>query len=226
MADLYYRNFNEISLDEYAKELEQAELLPSRKMLQEDLSAKFSCLHENGIQTVGELLTALKTPEKIMELAAQTQLPDMYLAVLNREIKSCLPQPVKFNEIPDISPEDVKKLASVGVVHTRQLFSQVVTANDRQKLSEKTGFPFEKVLELTHLSDVARIRWVGAIFARLLVESTFDTVEKLSNADHSKLYSEILQINEEKKYFVGKLGLIDMKLTVLAARTVPLVIEY
>lgn len=62
---------------------------------------------------------------------------------------------------------------------------------------------------------------MGANFARLLVDSGYDTAEKVANADYQKLYSAGIVINEKQKYFKGKFGLNDMKLCVLAARNVP-----
>jgi hypothetical protein len=81
-------------------------------------------------------------------------------------------------------------------------------------------------LELTKLTDVARIRWVGANFARLLVDSPYDTVEKLSNSNYVHVYEALVNIKKEKNYFRGTFGVNDMKLCINAAKNVPAAIVY
>ena len=62
-------------------------------------------------------------------------------------------------------------------------------------------------------------------FARLLVDSPCDTVEKVSIADYKELYTRLKEIMM-KKYFRGMFGMNDMKLCILAAVKVPNVIRY
>ncbi|MCE1255630.1 MAG: DUF4332 domain-containing protein [Anaerolineae bacterium] len=226
MENDYYINLKSYSLDVYAAELEQAELLPSRKMLQEDLPARFAVLKAQGLNTLDDLLTALKTPPRIKALALQSAIPEEYLILLKREIGSCFPKTVNLQDFPDISSETIKRLAVEGIHNTYQLFDYVKTAAGRQALSLKTGINKSDMLELTRLTDLCRIRWVGANFARLLVDSDFNTVKKVSEADYAEVYRQLMTILEEKQYFKGKFGLNDMKLTVLAARLVPDAIQY
>lgn len=221
MGGEYYIDLKQITLSEYETELEQAELIPSRKMLKEDLQKRFSCLKDHGINHLDDLLTALKTPDKIKRFALKTGLPEEYLTILKREIASSQPKPVNLIDFPGISKDTTDRLAQLGIKNTLQLFQFVRTEPDRKTLSEKTEIPYHVILELTRLTDVARIKWVGANFARLLVDSKCNTVDKVAKADYRELYDEVIQINEEKQYFKGKFGLNDMKLCVMAARNVP-----
>ncbi|NMC77964.1 MAG: hypothetical protein GYA59_01275, partial [Chloroflexi bacterium] len=52
MADDYFIDLKTITLAAYAKEWEQTELLPSRRILQEDISSLFECLSQQGIHTL------------------------------------------------------------------------------------------------------------------------------------------------------------------------------
>jgi hypothetical protein len=226
MEDNYYIDLKTIPLTAYAKELEHADLLPSRRILQEAIRPRFACLSKHGLQNLDDLLLALKTPDKLKAFARKTGLPEEYLVILKREVGSRRPKPVPLADFPGIAPETVKKLAGLGLRDTHQLFGCVRTAKDRQALSKKTGLPAPKILELTKLTDVSRIRWVGANFARLLVDSGEDTVEKVAQADYAALYKTLMQINAEKKYFQGKFGLHDMQICVQDAKQVPSVIEY
>ncbi len=226
MKDNYYIDLESIPLSEYEKELGQTELMKSRKILQEDIKSRFASLAKNGIRNLDDILSALKTPAKIKDFSKRSGLSEEYLAILKREIASRQPKPVNIKDFSGISKPAVQKLERINIKNTKQLFDHVKTEETRKELSKKTDIPYADILELTKLTDVCRIRWVGANFARLLVDSPSDTVEKVSKADYKKLYDILMKINEEKKYFKGKFGANDMKLAVLDARNVPDAIRY
>ncbi len=49
-----------------------------------------------------------------------------------------------------------------------------------EELSSKIGINSKKILELTKLTDVSRIKLVDANFARVLVDSSYNTVKKVA----------------------------------------------
>ncbi|NLE02657.1 MAG: DUF4332 domain-containing protein [Fibrobacter sp.] len=226
MNDEYYVDLNNLSLSDYLIELEQTELLPSRRILKEDLQKRFSILAKHGIKNLQEILYTLKTSAKVQSFSKQTGIPEIYLTILKREIASMQPKPVNLSDFQGIDNLYIQALAQIQINHTRQLFNLIKIESDRKRLSKQAGIPYTILLELTKLTDVSRIRWVGAKFARLLVDSPCDTVEKVSIADYKELYTRLKEINDEKKYFRGMFGMNDMKLCILAAVKVPNVIRY
>jgi hypothetical protein len=222
----YYIDLGAVTLDEYEQELGQAELIPSRQILKDSLKERFSAFKENGISNVDQLLAAMKTPDKMKVFAQKTNVPEEYLTILKREIASSQPKPVNLSEFPGIDANAIDRLEQRGIRNTLQLFPHIITEADRKKLSEEAGIPCEIILELTKLTDVCRIKWVGANFARLLVDSKWDTAMAVSKADYEEVYRILMKINEEKKYFKGKFGLNDMKLCVAAAKKVPGAIQF
>jgi hypothetical protein len=226
MENNYYIDLNTISITAYMKKLQKAELLPSRIILKEEIELRFSKISKLGIKNLEELLSALKTPVKLKSFASETEISEEYLIILKREIMSNFPKPVEIKDFPGISKTTIQELSKINIKNTKQLFDFVKTENDRKELSKKTGISQDEILELTKLTDVSRIRWVGANFARLLVDSGCDTVKKIIKADYKALYDKLIKINEEKKYFKGKFGLNDMKLCVIAAKDVPDAIKF
>ncbi len=226
MEDNYYIDLKKISLSDYEKELENTELIPSRRIIQEDIKNRFLFLNKHGINNLNDILVLLKTPDKIKDFAKKTSLPEEYLTILKREIASSQPKPVNLSGFPGISKASIKNLVKLNIKNTRQLFDFIKNETGRKELSKKSGISYNEILELTKLTDVSRIKWVGANFARLLVDSKMDTVAKVSKADYKELYRILMDINKEKKYFKGKFGLNDMKLCVIAAGNVPDAIEY
>jgi hypothetical protein len=226
VEDDYYINLEKYSLSDYAKELKNSELFPSRKILQEETKERFSRLNKVGIKNLNDVLSALNTKNKRKTLAKELDVPEDFLVILVREVKGFQPKPVKLCDFPNILKTTVKKLESIGIKNTKQLFDFVKTKNKRITLSKKIDVSYDEILELTKLTDVARIRWVGAKAARLFVDSTYDTVKKISNADYKKLTKSLIKINDKKKHYKGKFRENDIRLCILAARTVPDVIIY
>ena len=190
MNDLYYRDFDEITLSDYEKELSQTELLHSRMIIKENLHERFESLKRQNIRTLSDLLSAVKTSAQLSLLAGKAGIPEEFLVILKREISSNIPKPVRLKDFPSVSSETVEKLAAAGINDTRQLFQSVKTEKERQELSDRTGVFYFEILELTKLTDVSRIKWVGANFARVLVDSGYNTAQNVSDADAGDLLQQ------------------------------------
>jgi len=222
----YYIDLEQISIDEYQRYIEKSDLLPSRRIIKENLSERFTYFKNIGITNVLELQRTLKKNDKLTELAKINCFSTDYLKILLREINSIQPKPTKISEFKGISPETIKTLEKHGFQNTFKLFDKIKTKNNRNELAKITGISAEEILELTKLTDLSRIRWVGATFARMLYDIGIDTVEKAANSNFTDLHLKINQTNKEKKYFNGNIGLNDMKLLVNAAKEIPLEVEY
>jgi len=222
----YYIDLEQISIDEYQRYIEKSDLLPSRRIIKENLSERFSYFKNIGITNVLELQRMLKKNDKLTELAKINCFSTDYLKILLREINSIQPKPTKISEFKGISPDTIKTLEKHGFQNTFKLFDKIKTKNNRNELAKITGISAEEILELTKLTDLSRIRWVGATFARMLYDIGIDTVEKAANSNFTDLHLKINQTNKEKKYFNGNIGLNDMKLLVNAAKEIPLEVEY
>lgn len=226
MTDDYYINLQEYSLKMFKKELKESELLPSRKILKEQIDMKFKILAKNGIENLGNLKDSLKTPKKTKEFAEKSGLPSDYLLILRREVNSYTPQPVNLNKFPEIENDAILKLNEIGIKNTSHLFKKVKIEEDRKELSIETGLNSEIIMELTKLTDLSRIKWIGPIFARLFFESGTDTAQKVSDADAKSLYKSLVKINDEKGYTRGKFIESDVELCIKVAKMVPKAIEY
>jgi len=222
----YYIDLEHISIDKYQQYIEKSDLLPSRRIIKENLSERFSYFKNIGITNVLELQRMLKKNDKLTELAKINCFSTDYLKILLREINSIQPKPTKISEFKGISPDTIKTLEKHGFQNTFKLFDKIKTKNNRNELAKITGISAEEILELTKLTDLSRIRWVGATFARMLYDIGIDTVEKAANSNFTDLHLKINQTNKEKKYFNGNIGLNDMKLLVNAAKEIPLEVEY
>lgn len=228
MGDVgYYLDLKAFSLVKLKDSLVHGRLLPSQQILLEKIDERFARLDELGFENLGQLQQALKTKSKVQSFAEDSALSVDYLTVLRREVNSYQPKPIKLSDFPGVNPDAVAKLNQLGMKNTKQLFPHVLTREDRRELAEKTQIDEADILELTKLTDVARTKWVGPKFARLLIESEYDTVEKVAGSDYEELYRALVRVNEKKELYQGKFGLDDMKAWVtMVVQDVPLVIRY
>jgi hypothetical protein len=222
----YYIDLAKITIDKYKTKIESAYLPPSRMLLKERLDERFGFFKSIGIKNVKGLIQVLKKKDQFAKLQEVDCLSGDYLTILLRELNSTLPKPNKIKEFTGISNDTVVQLEKIGIKNTVKLFDRVLNAKSRKELAETTGVAGIEILELTKLTDLSRIKWVGVTFARMLYELGIDTVEKASKVDPEKLHASINQLNKEKSIYKGQIGLNDMKIFVNAAKEIPIEIEY
>ena len=203
-------DLSNIGLDDFKNELKTGRLLPSRMPLLADIESNFSLIQQTGINNADRLREELKSNKRLAKLAEGTGISEDYLKLLKREVNNLLPTPVKFVDVPNISDEIIKQLNVLGIVDTENLFPYVKDPENRQKLKNLSGISMPDILWLTKLVDVSRIKWVGPKLARLIVDTEYDTVEKLSHADPKKVLDAFDEAKSKHKAYQGALGIDDI----------------
>lgn len=222
----YYIDLNKITLDEFKDNLKSGYLLPSQQILKEDVDEKFKALKSQNIENMHQLQQALKTKGKINDFSSSSGLSVDYLTVLRRMVNSYHPQPRKLKDFTCLSAETKNKLENIGIKTTPQLFEKVTFKADREKLRTELGISDDEALLLAKISDVSRLRYVNPAFATLLVNSKYDTVEKIKAADFNELYHDLITLNENKRYYKGRINLKDMDFLVNDTTNISLDVEY
>jgi hypothetical protein len=191
MNDSYHLDLSQITLVQYGQTLKAAELIPSRRFLQEDVARRFAQLREAGIDTLEELLAAVKNKARLAELAERTGLDQHYLTVLRREVGSLLPSPRNLRDFPGVDTGIVEKLAERGCKNTKQLFDRARSRTGRAELAAECGIDDEELLELLQLSDLSRLYGVGPVFARLLYNAGIDSVQAIAASASGRLFEQL-----------------------------------
>ena len=222
----YYIDLEKITIDDYRIKLESAYLPPSRMILKEKLDERFGYLKSIGIKNVKGLIQLLKKKDKFTELSKVDCLSGDYLTILLRELNSTLPKPNKLADFTGISKNTIDKLEKIGIKNTEELYGKVIKKSDRKELADSTGIDYQDILELTKLTDLSRIKWVGVTYAQILYDLGVDTVEKVSKSAPVDLHARVNQFIKEKNIFKGQIGLNDIKILIEAATEIPLEIEY
>ena len=222
----YYIDLKSISIDAYKEILKAKTLIPSWKVLENDIDGNLSILKTHNINNLDELLITLKDKTKIQKFSRQSGLPDNYLAVLKRVVKGYRPKPNRIRDFACVSEDIVLKLEKIGIKNTLKLYKEILTGEKRNQLSRKAEIDDTEVMKLTKLTDLSRIRWVNHTFAYVLLESGYDTAEKIAKADYKELYETIKQLNNERKIYNAHIGVNDMKMVIESAQILDFDIEY
>lgn len=186
---------DQISLADYQQLLERQDLLPGRRILHEQLPARFALLASSGLANLAQLSAALASPVKIATLCAKTGIPEAYLNLLRRELGSLTQKPVPLVDFPACDPALIHTLADAGLRTSKDYW-------------EQGGKPSA---ELFSLCDLVRINGVGAVAARAFYEAGFGSVSAVASANATELLAHVSAVNAEKKYYKATLGEKDMQ---------------
>ncbi len=213
----YYIDLKKISIDQYKKKLRSADLIPSWRMLKENIDKNFDIIKSCRIRNLYELLEKVKNKDRIQEFEKKTSLSENYLSLLRRVLYGYQPKPNKIRDFCCISRDTVKKLEVLGFKNTLHLYAEILTPQKRNAFSNKNRIAKDEVTKLAKLADLSRIRWVNHTFANVLLEAGYDTAKKVADADYKKMYEKIIKLNKGRKLYKGNIGEHDMKLCVEAS---------
>jgi len=222
----YYIDLESISIDQYKEILKHTQLIPSWKILEENIDKNLEILKKYDIKNLNQLLIELKDKQKIDEFSQKSGLEEKYLEVLRRVVNGYKQKPNRLKDFSCISIDTITKLEKLGIKNTLHFYDRVLSLKKIKELSQEIKVDYEELIKLSKLSDLSRIRWVNHTFAYVLLESAYDTTKKVIDADYKKLYLAIKKLNEEKKIYKAHIGENDMKMLIESAQLLDCEIEY
>ena len=194
------------------------QLLPDRRILLEKIVERFKILRKQGITNLQDLITTLRTKEKILKFAQESGIPEAYLIRLKREAGSYISRPLRLSEIPGIPYEYLLMLESRGIKNTKQFFESVRTKEQQHDLSGLTGIPEARLQEIYCLSDLSRINGVGGVFARTLYMAGIRSIQQFAQMDTGQSIDEYMKILAEMGYSSVRIVESDLEYCINNAR--------
>ena len=222
----YYIDLKTISIDKYKHMLKTSQLIPSWKILEENMDENFELLKKNNINNLEQLVNTLKDKDKIYKFSQENKIPQDYLIVLKRVATGYKQKPNKIQDFPCINKDTILELEKIGIKNTAKLYEKVLSKKDREKLSQETKINENEIIKLTYLSDLSRIRWVNHTFAYVLLEAGYNSAQEIAQEDHIALYEKVKELNEKRKLFNAHIGVRDMKMCIESAQYLDFEIEY
>jgi hypothetical protein len=191
----YTVDLEQLSVQEYKTLLKQQNLLPSRRILWQDIDKNFAAFESREIKTVAQLKKSLSTPAKMADIEALSSISEEYLVILKREIGSLEQKPVPLSGFPGIDPSQLAMFGGAGLKTSKDYWQTKQGASD----------------ELFCLCDLVRINGVGSIAARAFYEAGYRSVSDVAAADAAVMLEKVSAVNETRHYYKAKLGLKDMQ---------------
>lgn len=206
----YTLDLQNISINKYKEILRNQDLLPSRKILHEDMDAKFNVLMDAGIENLDQLRKVLSTAPKMAAFSESTRMSKDYLAILKREVGSLEPKSVLLKEFPGIEPGVLGRAEKAGLKSSRDYYEFCESVTDMQQAAETLGIAEEAAEELFCLCDLVRINGVGAVAAKIFFEAGFKSVSEMAGTGAGEMLRRVSEVNKVKQYYRTKLGEKDM----------------
>lgn len=103
----YDLDIERLSLDEYKAILKKQDILPSRRILLENIDENFSWFKSQGRENVAQLKKSISSSRKITALATESGISKDYLTILKRELGSLTPTPVPLYKA-ELSLKDMR----------------------------------------------------------------------------------------------------------------------
>lgn len=222
----YHRDFTKITIDDLTTILEDAPLVPSRRLIQDGLHDKMTLLKESGMTTLAQLQKTLKSKKGFAELCQRVAIEEEYLKILLREVTSWQPKPNKLADFPGTDQGLIDTLAGAGIKQSKVLYERIVSLQDRIELAETLGLDANELERLARLCDLSRVRWVNHTFAFMLYESGYRTLKALATAEVDTLYEDANRINREHNFYRNAIGIRDIALVIRAANDINDEMEY
>lgn len=215
----YHLDAQKTDLQSLQDRLQSTDLIPSQEPLLDGLAAKMSALSKAGIQTLGDLVAALKSGKSLASLSEKSGVDAGYLDLLRRAVNGFFPKPKSLKEIDWLDGRIVDGLAKAGLKNTKLIFEAATDGGTG--LTAQTGLAKKDLREVIAVSDLCRIQWVSPSFARVLVAAGAANAAAVASSDPETLAEAVEKANANAKYYKGKVGLRDIRRLVAAARYVP-----
>lgn len=132
----------------------------------------------------------------------------------------------KIEELEGIGPAYGEKLRAAGIKTTDALLKAATTKKQRKALAEATGLEEARILKWANMTDLFRIKGVGAEYAELLEAAGVDTVPELAQRKPENLVTKMEEVNAAKKLVRRTPVLKNVQSWVAQAKELPRVIEY
>jgi hypothetical protein len=165
---MYSIELSEISLEAFEETIKTVELLPSRRVLADQISVLVPRLTKMGVTDLAGLSRLLKDKARYQELADDLSVSEDYLTLLNREVNSHRSKPVALVKLDAFSEAELDRLRAVGVRSTKDLYERCAIRSERVELIRKAGLSERTLIAALELANLVRINGVGPAFARFL----------------------------------------------------------
>lgn len=104
-----------------------------------------------------------------------------------------------ISDIEGIGPVIAERLRAQRIRTTARLLEAAKNPKGRRLLAEKTGVEYAKILKLTNMADLMRIKGIGEEYTELLEAAGVDTLRELKFRNPKNLAKAMAEANKARK---------------------------
>ncbi|MDH3385642.1 MAG: DUF4332 domain-containing protein, partial [Nitrosopumilus sp.] len=133
---------------------------------------------------------------------------------------------LKIIDIEGIGSAFAAKLVSIDIKTSDNLLKKGKTPQGRKEIAKNAGISEDLILKWVQMTDLMRIRGVGAEFSELLEDAGVNNVVDLSQKNSENLQEQMVKINDKKNLVRRTPTLNEVKKWIVQAKKLPKEVEY
>lgn len=204
----YSIELKRITINQYRDMLKTKDLLPSRKMLLDDIDSVFGKMESAGFRDAEGLYKALGSPKKLESLSQSTGISADYLTLLKRELGGLIAKIVPLAQFPELEPATTERLTAKSIKNSKDVYDATEGFINNGRLCDIAGLSREQAKEVSALCDFVRINGVAALSAHIFYAAGYGSLKEIAGEDSARLLASVNHILKEK-YALKPLGLKD-----------------
>jgi hypothetical protein len=207
---MYSTNLVEISLDEFREILLAAQLLPTQKVILNNLPNNIQKFKNEGLKNLQELQGFLKKKQNYPTIAEEIEIDKEMLVIFNRMVNSYIVKVLPLAELGIFTNEELNALAAAKIKNTEQYYEAIIIAEQRESVSAQIHIPLEKMEYALRIIDLLRINGVGVEYAKILYEIGIKSVADYNHTPSETILMSVKQLNAKKLVTKATLGISDI----------------
>lgn len=210
----YNLDLRKIDIQKYKIFLKSQYLIPSRRILHENIDDNFEIFERCGLKNLSDLKQVISTKTKIDKLSKETKISPEYLNILRRELGTFNRKGILFKDFPIIDNNTISALDKKGIKNTKNFYEYYTSENNEKMISDELNISVEMIKCLFSLSCLVRINGIGSLAAVTFYEAGYKNLDDIISSTKEEMLEKVNKINDEKKYYKSKLGLKDMQFVI------------
>lgn len=208
---MYSVDLTKFSLEEFEKILLTSRLLPSQRLILEDLSLNMQKLKNKGLKNLQNVHDLLKKKDAYPSISRETEISEAYLMIINRMVNSYIVKPLPLDKLMIFTKEELSGLAEEGIKNTKHYYDSLLNASQRENIAGKVNIPLARLEYALHIIDLLRINGVGVEYAKILYEMRIQSVQEYNKTPSETILASFNELNRNKVYSKATLGISDIE---------------
>ncbi|MDW7733193.1 MAG: DUF4332 domain-containing protein [Methanolobus sp.] len=207
---MYSADLSKITLEDFENMMLSAQLLPSQRIILDDLSLNMQKLRNHGLKNLLEVQKLLKKKDRYPAISAEIGIDEDYLVILNRMVNSYVVKPLPLDKLGIFSKNELDRLAGESIKNTKQYYEALMTSGQREKLSDEIGIVLDRIEYALHIADLLRINGVGVEYAKILYKMGITCIDDYNSTPSKVILASFRELNREKAYSRSNIGISDI----------------